>query len=212
MIRRWKTSTITISGRVTSTEAAEICPHGDSNSPWNMKIRTGTVRAASVDTNVYANRNSFQAEIKTRMPQVTRPGAASGRMIRHSALSCVQPSISAASSSSQGTCLKKLVSAHSVNGSANEAYGMMSAWKVLSMPHWRSHMNNAEITDTSGNIDTLSTAARTMARPQNWIRANAYAPRQPSISTNSVVLVDTMALFIKLTPNCLSKTKRKLPR
>src|SRR5262245_19732606 len=111
--------------------------------------------------------------MKTRIAHVTRPGAASGRTTRHSAPRYEQPSIRAASSSSHGTSRKKFVNAHSVNGIANDAYGRTSAGNVLSKPQSRNHMNNADTTDTSGNIDTLRTANRMMGRPQNWMRARA---------------------------------------
>lgn len=60
-ILRWKTSTRTISGRVTTTEAAMMVPQGVSISeaPESSAMATGTVRVSLLATKVRAKRNSF---------------------------------------------------------------------------------------------------------------------------------------------------------
>ena len=72
---------------VTTTAPAAMAPLGSVNwdAPRKNDSATGAVRAASVDVSTLANRKSFHAEMKTRMPAVNTPGIASGRMTRRNA-------------------------------------------------------------------------------------------------------------------------------
>jgi hypothetical protein len=82
-MRLWKAITAATSGIVITTDAAEIVPSGISNFELPVKnaIAAGTVRAAEELVSVIASRNSFHTKIAVSSPAVTRPGAASGRMI-----------------------------------------------------------------------------------------------------------------------------------
>src|SRR3569833_674007 len=118
MILRWKISTNTTNGAVTSTEAAMIVPHGISCSelPENNAIATGTVRAELLEVKVSANRYSFHAAMKASSPVVTRAGHSSGRNTHQMMIQGVAPSTIAASSISTGRSRIKVVSTHTVNG------------------------------------------------------------------------------------------------
>src|SRR3569833_2487397 len=117
MIFRWKISTRTTSGAVTSTEAAMIEPHEITCSelPENRAIATGTVRAALLEVKVSANRYSFHAAMKASSPVVTRAGHSSGRTTRQMKIQGVAPSTIAASSISTGRSRMKVVNTHTVN-------------------------------------------------------------------------------------------------
>ena len=93
---------------MTTTAAALIVPSGTSNCSLPVKnaIAAGTGLRSGVLVSVIANRNSFQAKMKTSRPAVTTPGAASGTTTLRKAWKCVAPSISAASSSSRGISRK----------------------------------------------------------------------------------------------------------
>ena len=81
-MRRCSASVITISGKVTTTVAAMISPHGIWNAlpvlPVNVVIATVTVCLSGVSVKESAKRNSCQAAMKASSPAVTRPGATSG--------------------------------------------------------------------------------------------------------------------------------------
>src|SRR5699024_4723370 len=77
----WKISTKITIGIVTITVAADISPYGRENSLVYIEIPTGTVRHLSSLLIVKANKYSFQAAIKARIPVVNTPGAASGKII-----------------------------------------------------------------------------------------------------------------------------------
>src|SRR5699024_5131591 len=108
MMRRWKISTMMISGTVTITPAAIFVPYGVSNCemPVNFEIATFAVCISGAFTIVRAMRNSFQAAMKVMIAVVNTPGAASGRITRRNAPNRVVPSTIAACSSSTGSCRK----------------------------------------------------------------------------------------------------------
>ena len=75
-MRRWKMSTMIRIGIVTTTAPAAIAPLGSVNceAPRKNASATGAVRDASVDVRTFANRKSFHAPMKVRMPAVKTPG------------------------------------------------------------------------------------------------------------------------------------------
>ena len=75
-------------------------------SPVKNASAAGTVRDASLDVSEIAKRKSFQAKMKTRIPVVNMPGAASGTMTLRNACIGVAPSTWAACSSSHGISRK----------------------------------------------------------------------------------------------------------
>ena len=77
------------------------------DSPVKKASAAGTVRALFDEVRVIANRNSFQAKMKTRIAAVKVPGAASGMITLRNAWNGVAPSTAAASSRSQGISRKK---------------------------------------------------------------------------------------------------------
>ena len=123
-MRRWNKSTMMTSGIVTTTVAAEISPQGIVYCPWNMAMPTGTVLYFSAVLIVKANKNSFQAAMKTRMDVVNTPGTASGKMTLKYVCIGVAPSIFAASSKSNGILRKKVTNSQIDSGSANVVYGI----------------------------------------------------------------------------------------
>ena len=62
-------------------EAAAISPQGTVYCPWKRAIPTGSVWYLCWVMTIRAKKNSFQANMKTRMPAVKMPGAARGRII-----------------------------------------------------------------------------------------------------------------------------------
>jgi len=84
--------------------------------PENMAIPTGMVREADVEVKVRANKNSFQAKMKTKIAVVNIPGAARGRVTRKKVPNKLDPSTQAAFSNSDGISLKKLVKIQMVKG------------------------------------------------------------------------------------------------
>ena len=130
MMRRWKISTMMISGTVTITPAAIFVPYGVSNCemPVNFEIATFAVCISGAFTIVSAMRNSFHAAMKVMIAVVNTPGAASGRMTLRNAPKRVVPSIIAACSSSTGSCRKNALRFHTASGSANEIVGRIIAW------------------------------------------------------------------------------------
>src|SRR5215475_5491045 len=93
-IRRWKTSTMIMTGIVTTTAAAAMSPYGTVNceTPGNVEIAAGTVCAADVEVSEIANTKSFQQMMKTMMKVVTMPGMASGTITLVNACHGVAPS------------------------------------------------------------------------------------------------------------------------
>src|SRR6516165_2386722 len=79
----WKIMTTTTNGIVTTMQAARIAPQGYScsSTPPNWEITTGTVELLLM-VNVRANKNSFQAPMKTKSPVEIGPGIANGNEIR----------------------------------------------------------------------------------------------------------------------------------
>jgi len=75
-----------------------------------------TVWDTGFEVKVSANRNSFQERVKEKSAVTTMAGIESGRMIRNSAVSRVQPSTRAASSSATGIVRKYPISSHVVKG------------------------------------------------------------------------------------------------
>src|SRR5215208_1472070 len=111
-MRRWKKRTKMMIGTVTITAAAAMLPVGavKVDSPVKNASAAGTVRAASDEVRVIANRKSFQAKMKTRIAAVNTPGAASGTITLRKAWNEVAPSTCAACSRSQGISLKNATS------------------------------------------------------------------------------------------------------
>src|SRR5262245_41639961 len=111
--------TRTISGTVTTTEAAMMMPQGTSNevAPDSSAIATGTVRVVFDEVKVRANRNSFQAPMKASSPVVTSAGHIRGMNTLVMMTQGVAPSTMAASSISIGRSRMKVVSTQTVNGS-----------------------------------------------------------------------------------------------
>src|SRR3954452_2571896 len=107
-MRRWKIRTMITIGIVTTTAAAAIDPVGSSNCdpPVKKASVAGTVREASVEVSVVANRKSFQQKMKTRIAAVKTPGAASGTITFVNAWNGDAPSTAAACSSSHGISRK----------------------------------------------------------------------------------------------------------
>src|SRR5262249_52694012 len=120
-IRRWKSSTRTTTGIVTTTEAAAMAVTGDwyCDAPVKKASAAGTVRERSVEVRVIANRKSFQQKKKVRMAVVNTPGAASGTITLRNACHGVAPSSCAACSSSTGIWRKNAVMVQMASGSAN---------------------------------------------------------------------------------------------
>ena len=77
----WNPKASTMSGIVTTTEAAAISPHGTSWRPGKRAMPTGIVLEATVEVNVSAKRNSFHEKMKTRMAVAKSPGADNGKII-----------------------------------------------------------------------------------------------------------------------------------
>ena len=73
----------------------------------------------SVLRNVLAKKNSFQPVIKPKVAAATTPGRADGSTTRYRDPRRVQPSVSAASSSSRGTPSKNPSSIHRHSGTVN---------------------------------------------------------------------------------------------
>src|SRR3954454_6956464 len=98
-----------ITGMVTTTDAAMIAVIGDWNcdAPVKNVNAAGTVRAALVDVNDAASRNSCQQKKNVRIAVVKTPGAASGTITLRNACQAVAPSTWAACSISHGIWRKK---------------------------------------------------------------------------------------------------------
>src|SRR5918911_1179949 len=114
-ILRWNSSTSTITGMVTTTDAAEIAAAGcwNCDAPVNNASAAGTGRAASVDVSEIPKTKSFQAKKNVRIAAVNTPGAASGTITFWNACHGVAPSTCAACSISQGISRKNADSVHS---------------------------------------------------------------------------------------------------
>src|SRR5690625_4133083 len=105
-IRRWKISTTTTTGTVTTMAAAEIAPVGSSNcdAPVKNDSAAGTGRAAVVEVREMPYTKSFQAMKNAMIALVNTAGGASGTTALRNATKGVAPSTWAACSSSQGIC------------------------------------------------------------------------------------------------------------
>src|SRR5690349_3092551 len=131
---------------LTSSDAAASCPCGTTSPTIIDCIPTGSVLYSSFVMNTKANRNSFQALVRVNSATASSPGFARGSTTRRNAWMRVQPSTSAASSSSRGIDAKYPVSSQVANGSVNVGYVTISDHKEsLSrnpMTNWYSGMNS----------------------------------------------------------------------
>src|SRR5699024_6379926 len=96
----------TITGKVTSADAAIVLPQSTSNIEENSVNPTGSVRADSDVVSIEANTNSFHEIIKAYIPVAAKPGAAKGRVTLNKAPKWEHPSTIAASSNSFGMLIK----------------------------------------------------------------------------------------------------------
>ena len=77
--------------------------------------------------------------MKTKIAAAASPGSASGRMIRTTAESRLQPSVIAASSSSTEMPAKTLDVTRTTNGNARAAWAIATPYTVSSMPQRKDH-------------------------------------------------------------------------
>ena len=86
--------TTIINGIVTTMQAAKLGPQDCSYvlTPLNWEITTGTVELLLM-VNVRANKNSFQAPMKTKSPVEIGPGIANGNEIRQKTIRGSAPSM-----------------------------------------------------------------------------------------------------------------------
>src|SRR3954469_21484372 len=87
---------------------------------WAGRVRFDTVRMVAANT-------SFQELTKVKMLEAARPGNANGSATRQNAPSGVQPSVSAASSTSCGTATKMLLVISTVVGRASAVWTSATA-------------------------------------------------------------------------------------
>jgi hypothetical protein len=92
----------------------------------NVLNPTEATHFDSVFINVFAAKNSSQAIRKEKIEVATIPGRIKGRWIRKKSPNLVQPSTSAASSSSLGKVSKKPQSSHTHNGRATATSAIIS--------------------------------------------------------------------------------------
>ncbi len=88
---------------IATVPAADISPHSSSYCETSPAMPTGSVVVAEVVVRMSANRNSFQARMIAKIAVAARPDAVSGSTMRTNTVMRLQPSTSAASSSSTGT-------------------------------------------------------------------------------------------------------------
>src|SRR5690606_1328885 len=127
-ILRWNSRTRTITGMVTTSDAAAICAAGCSkkDSPVKNASAAGTGLAASDAVSEMPNTKSFHAKKNVKIAAVKTPGAASGTITSRNACHGVAPSTCAACSISHGISRKNADSVQIDSGSVNDMYGMMS--------------------------------------------------------------------------------------
>src|SRR5262245_22821988 len=155
-------------------------------------------------TTLTAMMNSFQVAMKARIAVVNTPGAASGRITLRNAWPGVQPSTTAASSSSYGICRKNAVSSHTASGSAKLMLGRIMAWYVLIQPMSENTCNSGTTSVMPGNIEVATMIPRIGPLPRKLSRAIAYEARTASTSTSDVVTPATTRLFTSARANPLS--------
>src|ERR1041384_4166687 len=108
---------MTTTGMLTSSDAAASCPCGTTSPTIIDCIPTGSVLYSCFVMNTKAKRNSFQALVSVNSATASSPGLARGSTTRPNACKRVQPSTSAASSSSMGIDEKYPTSSQVANGS-----------------------------------------------------------------------------------------------
>src|SRR4029453_11060455 len=174
-MRRWKSSTRTTTGIVTTTEAAAIAGTGDwyCDAPVKKASAAGTVRERSVEVSAIANRKSFQQKKKVRMAVVNTPGAARGTITLRNACQGVAPSTCAACSSSHGIWRKKAAIVQMASGRANVREGMTRPGQVPYSPVPRHRANSGLIRAAWGNIAIPSATTSSRRRPGKSSRATA---------------------------------------
>ena len=102
----------------------------------NFTKRVETVRSESLVTKVFAKVNSFQQERTVSNMTVIIIDLARGSVMRRKAVSSVQPSTFADSSSSRGMPSKNVRSKSSLKGILLAAYTMIRLRCVLLSPIW----------------------------------------------------------------------------
>jgi len=196
MILFWSINTIIASGTVTVTIAAAFSTHGIVYSPRNIVIPTGIVLAVSSVLIVNENRYSFHACINIKIAVVNIPGIANGRTTFVKACIFEHPSILAASSSSSGIDLKKVVRYHNDSGIPKVIYGMTSPHHVFLNPILLINIYIGDITAIAGNMETHNDNPRINGFPLNRSLANAYAARDVTVIHNTIVISDIPRLFM----------------
>src|SRR5438105_5451512 len=121
-------------GRALMTVEAISGPQKNTSCDMKFARPVVTVRAPVVLVNTCAYRNSFQACVNEKNVTTTRAGSDIGSTTRTSALTRLQPSTRAASSSSTGTDLKYPMSNQVQKGTSNPRYAMMSPCRLSVRP------------------------------------------------------------------------------
>src|SRR4051794_3632118 len=108
-------------GMIVSATPAWSSPQStDPNTPEEISVSvTGSVNFGWSEIRISAAKNSFQAVKNVNSAVVITPGIATGSTTRRIAPNVLQPSISAASSSDDGSALNELRIRNSPNGSWN---------------------------------------------------------------------------------------------
>src|ERR687885_2972826 len=126
----------------------------------------GSVRCETV--RIVAANTSFQDSTKVKMDAAAIPGRARGSDTRRNAPSGVQPSVSAASSSSRGTLKKTLPVIKTVVGKAKAVWTSDTPASVSYNPQ--------SIKVTARGIDRITIGKERVARIMSW---NVWCPRNP---------------------------------
>src|SRR4030095_14204681 len=163
-------------GRALITVEAISGPQKNTSCDMKFTSPVVTVRALVVLVKTWAYRNSFHACVNEKNVTTTSAGSDIGRTIRTSALTRLQPSTRAASSSSTGTDLKYAMRSQVQNGTSNPRYAMMSPCR-LSVRRRTLIMANMGMKSSEVGTRYVNTRPRARkARPGKLSRAMAYAP------------------------------------
>lgn len=121
-------------------------------SPNNDNIPIGMVFLASSVMKMSGKKKSFQAPIKFTIITVPKTGRINGKMMLQRILRSVAPSIRAASSSSLGSVLKKLVNIRTAKGSPVAVYIQTKDSKLFVNPKFFINIYNGTIPSLIGII------------------------------------------------------------